>query len=122
MVTTLFGLTNIYLLLSKNIGLSRRTRTPPTSGSILDQSNLQNREQERTARAWAYEKLVPLTSILQTHKDAIRNRHGLVDYLNATEEFLDSAIQYFIEKYGLLIKVEDFHICFEPLGVLEWPV
>ncbi|MOA15892.1 hypothetical protein D3C78_1360750 [compost metagenome] len=90
-----------------------------SSGNILDQADIRNRKQERTARAWAYEKLVPLASIVQAHRQAIRNRHELADHLSVTEDFLDEAIKHYIEKYGIYIKYENLHICFEPLGVLE---
>lgn len=90
-----------------------------SSGNILDQTDIRNRKQERTARAWAYEKLVLHTSIVQAHRLAIRNRHELADYLNVTEDFLDEAIEYYIEKYGQIVNVGVYHVCFEPLGVLE---
>jgi len=90
-----------------------------TSGDILDQSIIQNRKQEQTARIWAYRKLVPLKSFLQAHKQAIRNIHELAEFLNVTEDFLAEAIHYYIKKYGNYVKVDDYHICFEPLGVIE---
>jgi len=90
-----------------------------TSGDILDQSSLQNRKQEQTARIWAYRRLVPLRAFLQAHKQAIRNTHELAEFLNVTEDFLTEAIHYYIKKYGIYVKVKDYHICFEPLGVIE---
>lgn len=90
-----------------------------TSGNILDQSSIQNRKQEQTARIWAYRKLVPLQSFVKAHKLAIQNIHELADFLNVTEDFLREAIDYYIKKYGNYVKIDDYHICFEPLGVLE---
>jgi len=36
-------------------------------GDIIDQTDVRNRKQELRARAWAYEKLVPLSKIVQAH-------------------------------------------------------
>lgn len=90
-----------------------------SSGIILDQKSLMNRKQEKRARNWAYEKLVPLTKIVQAHRVGIRNRFELAEYLDITESFLDAAINRYKEKYGLCVTIEGFTVCFEPLGVLE---
>lgn len=90
-----------------------------TSGNILDQSKIENRQQENRARSWAYEKLVPLSAFVQAHKQGIKNRYELADYLGVTEEFLDAAIKRYIEKYGTHIMVGQSTVILEPLGVLE---
>lgn len=90
-----------------------------STGDILDQKQLHNRKQEKKARIWAYEKLVPLSSIIVAHKTGIRNRNELADHLDVIEEFLDSAIRHYLEKHGIYVTVEGYTICFEPLGVLQ---
>lgn len=90
-----------------------------SSGIILDQSRVLNRQQENKARAWAYEKLVPLTKIVQAHKAGIRNRFELAEYLDVTETFLDAAIKRYKEKHGIYVKVQGYTVCLEPLGILE---
>lgn len=90
-----------------------------SAGDILDQTKISNRKQELRAREWAYEKLVPLSSFVQAHKNGIRNRYELAEYLGVTEEFLDSAIKRYKEKYGLYYSIKNYTICFEPLGVME---
>lgn len=90
-----------------------------TSGNILDQSKIENRQQENRARSWAYEKLVPLTSFVQAHKQGIKNRFELADFLGVTEDFLDSAINRYIEIYGPQVTVGNLTVILEPLGVLE---
>ncbi|WP_306420564.1 ImmA/IrrE family metallo-endopeptidase [Brevibacillus reuszeri] len=90
-----------------------------TDGHILDQSKIENRQQENRARSWAYEKLVPLNTIPQAHKQGVKNRFELADFLGVTEEFLDSAINRYIEKYGTHVIVGNSIVTFEPLGVLE---
>lgn len=90
-----------------------------SAGNILDQSDVRHRKQEVRARRWAYEKLVPLNSIVKAHQSDIRNRHELALFLNITEEFLQAAINFYIDKYGLSAHVGKYTVIFEPLGVLE---
>jgi Zn-dependent peptidase ImmA (M78 family) len=88
-------------------------------GNILDQSDIRNRKQELRARRWSYDWLVPLASIVQAHKEGIRNRHELAQLLDVTEEVLQKAIDQYIEKHGLSVQVGKYTVIFEPLGVLE---
>lgn len=89
-------------------------------GNILDQSDVRNRKQEQRARSWAYERLVPLNTIVQAHRLGVRNRFELAEYLNVTEDFLEAALNRFQEKYGLCVPVGKYTVCFEPLGVIEF--
>ncbi|WP_217588811.1 ImmA/IrrE family metallo-endopeptidase [Lentibacillus saliphilus] len=89
-------------------------------GDILDQSKLSNRKQEQRARSWAYERIVPLSKIVQAHKEHIRNRFELAEFLGVTETFLEFALDRYKEKYGIAINFNGYTICFEPLGVIEW--
>jgi len=90
-----------------------------TIGNILDQSNVSNIKQERIARAWGYEKLVSLESIIKAYKNGIRNKYELAEFLEVTEEFLEDAIKHYQRKHGLYCKVHNFYIYFNPLLVLE---
>lgn len=90
-----------------------------TAGDVLEQSSVENRKQELRARAWAYERLVPFSKIIQAHKLHIVNRYEFADFLNVTEDFLDAALDWYKSKYGLYICIDNFTIYFEPLGVLE---
>lgn len=91
-----------------------------TSGDILNQKRLINRKQEKRARNWAYKRLVPLRKVIEAQKKGIRNRFELADFLGVTEEFLENAISRYKEEYGLFVEVNEFTICLEPLGVVEW--
>ncbi|MEK4425917.1 ImmA/IrrE family metallo-endopeptidase [Solibacillus sp. FSL K6-1523] len=88
-------------------------------GDILDQSNSINRKQELIARRWAYNKLVPLSKIVAAYDQYLTNSYELANYLDVTEEFLDDALKWYKSKYGLYILVDDYTLCFEPLGILE---
>ncbi len=90
-----------------------------TAGDILDLSSIDNRKQELKARAWAYERLVPFSKVIQAHKSHVTNHYELADFLNVTEDFLDDALEWYKSKYGLYVSIDNFTICFEPLGIIE---
>ena len=71
-------------------------------GNILDQNQLQNRKLERRARAWGYQRLVPLDKLILAYKQGIRSRYELAEYLEVTEQFLADVLKYYKEKYGPL--------------------
>lgn len=90
-----------------------------SAGNILDQSDIRSRKQERTARQWAYEKLVPLEKIIKAHHARVSNRHELAEFLGVTEPFLQSALDRYREKYGLYVTRGRYTIYFDPLVVIE---
>lgn len=90
-----------------------------TVGDILDQSDVVNRKQERQARIWAYKRLVGIVKIINAYKEGASNRFELAEYLNVTEEFIDEALEYYKQKYGLFITIDNYVVYFEPLGIME---
>lgn len=88
-------------------------------GNILDQSKTKNIKQEKRARNWAYDRLVPLDKLIDAYNKGIRNRYELAQYLEVLEEFLESALEYYKEKYGIYCILDNYIIYFEPLGVLK---
>lgn len=69
-----------------------------TIGDITDQKDVGNRKQERKARKWAFEKLVPLQLIRFSIADGHVEPWDMAEYLDVDEEFLRDALKY----YGLL--------------------
>jgi len=69
-----------------------------TAGNILDQSNINNRKQEHTARKWAYEKIVPIENIQFAVADGHTELWDMAEYLDVDEEFLKDALIH----YGIL--------------------
>lgn len=90
-----------------------------TYGNILDQSDIVNRKEERKARIWAYKRLVGITDIIDAYEIGVKNRYELSEYLNVTELFIEEAITYYNERYGLYIKIDNYIVYFNPLGVME---
>lgn len=90
-----------------------------TSGDILEQDTLLAQKQENKARLWAYNKLIGLMGIVNSYKNGCRNRYEMAEYLNVDEQFLADALTQYKSKYGKYITVDNYLICFEPLGVIE---
>ena len=90
-----------------------------TVGDILDQSDINNRKQERKARAWGYERLISVLDIINAYKNNITNRYELSEYLNVTEEFIDEAIEHYYKKHGYYCRVGKYVVYFNPLAVME---
>lgn len=90
-----------------------------TAGHIIDQTDIRNRKQEKKARNWGYERLVPLSSFVQAFEANVRNRHEFADLIGVTEDFLDYSIAHYLEVYGLFVNFEDYVIRLDPLGVTK---
>ena len=88
-------------------------------GSILDQKDISNRKQELKGRIWAYNRLIGLTGIIKAYRAGCRNRYEIAQNLEVTEDMLQDAVDYYHEKYGLCVQVDNYAIYFEPLGVME---
>lgn len=89
-------------------------------GNILDQSKIENRKQEIRARNWAYEKLIPLEKFIEAYKThSIKNSFEFAEFLDVTQDFLESAIRYYQKKYGLYTIYQNYTIHFDPVGVLD---
>lgn len=88
-------------------------------GNILNQSHIVSKKQELLGRKWAFHRLVPLNSFISAFQTGIRNRFEFAEHLGVTEVFLDSAIAYYLGKYGLHFRFDhNITICFDPLGVI----
>jgi len=90
-----------------------------TTGNILDQSKVDNRKQERRAIVWGYERLVGIIDLVNAYKDGVRNRYELAEYLGVIEEFIEDALNYYKEKYGLYYNIDNYIVYFEPLVVMQ---
>ena len=89
-----------------------------SSGNILDQKDIRNLKQELRARGWAYEKLIPLSKILEAGQYGITGRHAVAEWLEVTEDFLQHSIEYYQRKYGLYATHSNYLIYFEPLAII----
>lgn len=85
-----------------------------THGNILNLKNVRNLKQEKIARKWAYERLVPLCKLIEAFESGIHTRYDLAEHLGVTEEFLEQAIKHYKVKYGAYCEIDGYVIYFEP--------
>lgn len=82
-----------YCILAEEIG-----HYETSVGDILDQTDVSNRRQERAARKWAYEEILPIENILFAAQDGHTEIWDMAEYLEVDETFLEGALKH----YGLL--------------------
>lgn len=85
-----------------------------TVGNILDQTDSNNRKQERRARLWAYDRLVGLSGIVKAYNHGCGSLTETAEYLNITEEFLLDALKEYENKYGTSVVYGEYEISFTP--------
>ena len=85
-----------------------------TVGDILDQTDVSNRKQERTARLWAYNKQIGLSGLVHCFEARCQNTHEMADHLGVTEAFLQDALECYRQKYGICTSYQLYTIYFEP--------
>jgi len=92
-----------------------------TQGNILDQSKIINIKKEAIARRWAYRKLLPLDAFIVAFENRRLDKYEMIEDLQVTEEFLESSIKYYRQKYGSGINLGNYCIMFEPyLQIVKW--
>lgn len=85
-----------------------------TVGDITNLKDISNRKQEIKARRWGYEKIVGIMQIIEAFEKGARSKYELADYLNVSEYFLDDAILYYKQKYGVYFEIDNYLVYFEP--------
>ncbi|MGG3278898.1 ImmA/IrrE family metallo-endopeptidase [Paenibacillus solani] len=90
-----------------------------TVGNILDQRDIRKRKQELRARQWAYERIIPLSAIVQAYEAKVKGRYEIAEYLNVTEEFLQASIDRYRDRFGILVSTENYIILLDHLHVIR---
>lgn len=85
-----------------------------TVGNILDQSITANRKQERKAKGRAYDMRIGLEGIIDAIDFGCKDTYEASEYLEVSERFLCEALDFYHEKYGECVKVDDRTLIFEP--------
>lgn len=86
-----------------------------TADNILDQTDLENRKQEIIAKNWAYEKLVPISSLIEAFEKRITTRTELCEFLEVSETYINDALEYYQVKYGYWYRYGKYVMTFKPL-------
>lgn len=84
------------------------------AGNILNSSDIKNKKEERKARAWAYNKQIGLIGIIRAYEGRCKNKSEMAEFLEITEEFLEEALNYYKNKYGISASLDNYIIYFEP--------
>jgi len=90
-----------------------------TVGDISDQSVVSHQKQERTARLWAYNKMITLDKLVAAKEAGCRNGYEVAEYLEVTEEFFYEAINCYQAKYGKGFQKDEYLILFEPFNIYK---
>jgi hypothetical protein len=85
-----------------------------SSGNIINLKDTRSIKQEKRARNWGYEELIPIKSFIEAFNRGIRNKYELAEYLEVTEDFLQETIKHYKEKYGLYCQLDNYTVYFEP--------
>lgn len=65
-----------------------------SAGNILDQSDLNNAKQERRARVWAFNRIIPIERIIDAASKGYTQVYEMAEYLDVDEEFLRDGLAY----------------------------
>lgn len=87
-----------------------------TVGNILDQTDINNRKQEKVARKWAVNKLLDIEDLIAAVKNGCEYLCDIAEYLNVTEDFLNEAIEFFRCRYGYSYSNGENQIIFNDRG------
>ncbi len=90
-----------------------------TAGNILDQTDLENRKQEIIAKNWAYEKLVPISSLIEAFEKRINTRTELCEFLEVSEMYLEDVLDYYQKKHGYWYRCGIYVMTFKPLQMAK---
>ena len=71
-----------------------------TVGDILDQTDVNNRRQERKARSQAYDMRIGINRIAEAIEMGCENPYEAAEYLGVSEKFFCEALDYYRGKYG----------------------
>ena len=85
-----------------------------SSGNIIDQNIVFNRQQELRARMYGYNLNIGLIGIAKAFESGCRNLYEMADFLDVTEEYFKEAIESYRKKYGVFVAVDNYLIYFEP--------
>lgn len=90
------------------------------AGNIIDIQDVRNIKQEQKGRIWAYDKMIGLIGIIKAYERHCLNRNEMAEFLDVTEEFLQDALNYYKQKYGVFTVLDHYVIYFDPcLSIVE---
>jgi len=91
-------------------------------GNLLTDPSINNtviRQQENRAKRWATKRLISIKSIIKAYEAGCCSIYEMAEYLEVTEEFLNSAFINYAAIYGKYKERGKYVIYFDPPGVLK---
>lgn len=85
-----------------------------TNGNIIDTKQIVNQKAEQKARRWAYDDRIGLRGLIKAYENNCKTKFEIAELLEVTEEFLDETLEYYSNKYGPFIQVDNYLISFIP--------
>ena len=85
-----------------------------TNGNIIDTKQIANQKAEQKARRWAYNDRIGLRGLIKAYENNCKTKFEIAELLEVTEEFLDETLEYYSNKYGPFIQVDNYLISFIP--------
>lgn len=85
-----------------------------SKGNIINLKEVVNVKAEQKARRWAYDDRIGLRGLIKAYENNCKTKFEIAELLEITEEFLDEALEYYLNKYGSFIQVDNYLINFIP--------
>ena len=92
-----------------------------SAGDILNYNDPNGWKQEVRARAYAYDFMIGMANIVGAWLEGCRNIYEMAEFLDCTEDFLQDALNWYHEKYGISTKFGSYTIYFEPCLDVKTP-
>lgn len=85
-----------------------------SSGDISNLKDMRNVKQEKKARSWAINKLIPIEMFIEAFERCRLNKFDMAEDLDVTISFLEETVEYYRQKFGLYVQFNNYIIVFEP--------
>ncbi|MDF2530875.1 MAG: hypothetical protein K0Q65_456 [Clostridia bacterium] len=90
-----------------------------SAGDIISQDTILNVKQERKARVWGYENLVPLNLLVEAINYPCQSKRDLAEYFLVTECYIEEALDHYKARYGDKMTFNEYIISFKPLRIIK---
>ncbi|MDO5688698.1 MAG: ImmA/IrrE family metallo-endopeptidase [Tissierellia bacterium] len=90
-----------------------------SAGDIIDQTKMNNRKQEKLARAWAYEKTVPISELIKGYEKRLQSYEEMAEMLGVSLQYLGDVLNYYHGRYGYWQRFDGCLITFKPLRIIK---
>lgn len=90
-----------------------------STGNLLRVCAREYERQERRARKWAYNRLVPLDEIGKAYFEQDADPDDMAEGLSVPRKYLDDAIRHYTDVFGVECHTDTYHFQFIPYLLIE---